>query len=122
MNGKNGSLPLHEACTSRQLSLNAIQYLVEQYPAGLQVKNNDGSLPLHRACFMRAPPDRESVRFLLTEQLRLDRGTLIKNEVDFTFSQEAMMQLVEVMTEHRATVKHLCLENDEFTRETCILY
>jgi len=53
-----GWLPLHQACSSRTVSIDVIKLLISKYPKGLRVRDGQqGRLPIHMACFYGASID-----------------------------------------------------------------
>ena len=59
----NGDSPLHAACGNRRISLEVIQFLMEQDSAMLHFPNNKGALPIHVACQSLSP----NIKYLVEE-------------------------------------------------------
>lgn len=61
---KTGWLPLHQCVNRSEISIEAVQALIELYPQALQCPNSNGQLPLHRA-LDQANPHIEAVHIML---------------------------------------------------------
>ncbi len=76
-------------------SLEFVQYLVEQYPDSVKVKDDEGLLPLHHACFTKT--SLEVIRYLVEQCPDSIKGKICTGIIPLHCALEASLEVVQFL-------------------------
>ena len=64
-----GALPIHRACVSSNCNLDSVEYLLLDYPEGINVRDSEGRLPIHYAAISLGAQKADVIEHLLSKDL-----------------------------------------------------